>query len=128
MSERSLISIVDDDRSFRDSLRRLLRSHGYAVVAFPCAADFLASLQLPLTGCLVADIHMRGMTGVELYRHLLDSGHAIPTILITAYPEDEVKDRMLAMGVGCYLAKPLDEAVLIDCLQAAFVGGRCRGG
>jgi FixJ family two-component response regulator len=126
--ERSLISIVDDNRSFRDSMRRLLKSHGYAVAVFPSAAEFLASVHLPLTTCLVADIHMPRMTGVELYGRLLELGHAIPTILITAYPEDDVRKRMLGMGVGCYLQKPLDETVLIECLRAACTRGRCTGG
>jgi FixJ family two-component response regulator len=115
-----LISIVDDDQSFRDSMRRLLKSHGYTVAVFPSAAEFLASAQLPATGCLVADVHMPVMTGAELYGHLIATGHAIPTILITAHPEEGVRQRMLSLGVGCYLQKPLDEAVLIDCLRCAI--------
>ncbi|RZL86963.1 MAG: response regulator [Variovorax sp.] len=120
MPEPSLISIVDDDQSFRESMRRLLKSHGYAVAAFPSAAEFLASAQLPATACLVTDIHMPVMTGVELYSHLIATGHTIPTILITAHPEEGVRQRMLSLGVDCYLHKPLDEAVLIDCLRRAF--------
>src|SRR5882672_6509558 len=113
MPKPSLISIVDDDQSFRDSLRRLLKSHGYTVAVFPSAAEFLASTQLPATTCLVADVHMPVMTGVELCEQLIATGHAIPTILITAHPEEGVRQRMLSLGVGCYLHKPLDEAVLI---------------
>lgn len=120
MPEPFLISIVDDDQSFRDSMRRLLRSHGYTVAVFPSAAEFLASTQLPVTACLVADVHMPAMTGAELYQHLVATGHAIPTILITAYPEAGVRQRMLSLGVRGYLHKPLDEAVLIDCLHRAF--------
>jgi FixJ family two-component response regulator len=122
--EPSLISIVDDDQSFRDSMRRLLKSHGYTVAVFPSAAEFLASTQLPATACLVTDIHMPVMTGVELYQHLIATGHAIPTILITAHPEEGVRQRMMSLGVGCYLYKPLDEAVLIDCLRRAFARDR----
>ena len=118
--EKSLISIVDDDQSFRDSMRRLLKSHGYTVAVFLSAAEFLASSQVRATHCLIADIHMPAMTGVELYQHLVATGHSIPTILITAYPEDAVRQRMLSLGVGCYLQKPLDEAVLIDCIRCAF--------
>ena len=117
--EPSLISIVDDDQSFRDSMRRLLKSHGYAIAVFPSAADFLGSSQLPATACLVADIHMPVMTGVELYRHLVATGHSIPTILITAHPEEGLQQRVLSLGVDCYLHKPLDESVLIDCLRRA---------
>lgn len=124
MPQSSLISIVDDDQSFRDSLRRLLKSHGYTVAVFPSAAEFLASAQLPATACLVADIHMPAMTGAELYGHLVATGHAIPTILITARPEEGVRQRMLNLGVHCYLHKPLDEAVLIDCLCRAFARGQ----
>jgi FixJ family two-component response regulator len=120
----SLISIVDDDHSFRYSMRRLLRSHGYTVAEFPSAAEFLASTQLPATGCLIADIHMPAMTGVELYGHLIETGYAIPTILITAYPDDEARQRMLSKSVCCYLYKPLDEAVLIDCLRHAIARGK----
>lgn len=120
MPEPSLISIVDDDPSFRDSLRRLLKSHGYTVAVFPSAGEFLASTQLPATACLVSDIHMPVMTGVELHMHLIAAGHTIPTILITAHPEESVRQRLLSLGVGCYLPKPLDEAVLIACLRRAF--------
>jgi FixJ family two-component response regulator len=124
LSEPSLISVVDDDQSFRDSMRRLLKSLGYTVAAFPSAAAFLASPKLDATGCLVADVQMPEMTGVELYRNLVDAGHAIPTILVTAYPNDAVQERMLALGVECYLRKPFEEAVLIRCLRSAFARGK----
>ena len=101
-------------------MRRLLRSHGYTVAVFPSAAEFLASAQLPATACLVADVHMPVMTGAELYHHLIETGHDIPTILITAYPEDSVRQHVLSLGASCYLHKPLDEAVLIDCIRRAF--------
>jgi FixJ family two-component response regulator len=121
-----LISIVDDDPSFGDSLRRLLKALGYAVAVFNSGAAFLASQQLAATACLVADIHMPQMTGVELYSHLIERGHAIPTILVTAYPDDGVRERMLTFGVDCYLTKPLVEAVLIDCLRSAVARGRAH--
>jgi FixJ family two-component response regulator len=124
LSENSLISIVDDDHSFRDSMRRLLKSLGYTVAVFPSAAAFLASPKLAVTGCLVADVHMPKVTGVELYRHLIETGHAIPTILVTAYPDDRVQERMLTDGVKCYLRKPVEEAHLIGCLRSAFAGGK----
>jgi FixJ family two-component response regulator len=127
LSERSLISIVDDDPSFGDSLRRLLKSLDYAVAVFASGPQFLASRQLAATACLVADIHMPEMTGVELYNHLIQRGHTIPTILVTAYPDDGVRARMLTLGVDCYLAKPLVEAVLIDCLRSAVARGRAPG-
>lgn len=119
MFDQSQISIVDDDQSFRDSMRRLLKSLNYAVAVFPSAAEFLASPELAATACLVADVQMPAMTGVELYEHLIETGHAIPTILVTGYPNDGVRQRMLTLGVECYLPKPLEEAVLIDCLRSA---------
>jgi FixJ family two-component response regulator len=119
LAKQSVISIVDDDQPFRDSMRRLLKSLGYTVATFPSAAEFLASPRLTATDCLVADVHMPAMTGVELFRHLIDTGHTIPTILVTAYPDDRVQERMLSQGVECYLPKPLVEAVLIDCIRAA---------
>lgn len=124
MPQASLISIVDDDPSFGDSMRRLLKSLGYPVAVFVSGAQFLASLELATTTCLVADIHMPEMTGVELYLHLVQSGHAIPTILVTAYPDESVRERMLRLGVECYLRKPLEESALIDCLRSAVARGR----
>jgi FixJ family two-component response regulator len=117
--KQSKISIVDDDQSFRDSMRRLVKSLGYSGAAFASAAEFLASPTFAATDCLVADIHMPEMSGVELYRHLVETGRGIPTILVTAYPDDRVQERMLSEGVRCYLRKPLEEAVLIDCLHSA---------
>ena len=82
MLNHTLVSIVDDNQPFRESLRKLVMLFGYTVESFPSAADFLASRLLPETGCLVADVHMPGMTGVELYRHLVDTGHALSLIHI----------------------------------------------
>ena len=126
LSERSLISIVDDDRSFGDSLRRLLKSLDYAVAVFTSGAQFLASHQFAATECLVADVHMPEMTGIELFNHLIERGHTIPTILVTAHPDDRVKERMLNLGVECYLGKPLVESTLIDCLRSALARGKAR--
>src|SRR5215813_9828486 len=105
MLNRALISIVDDDQSFRESMRQVVMLLGYTVEAFPSAADFLASRHLPATACLIADVHMAGMTGVELHRHLVDARYAIPTILLTAYPDVVVRDQALKDGVVCYLSK-----------------------
>jgi FixJ family two-component response regulator len=128
LSVRPLISIVDDDQSFGDSMRRLLKSLDYSVAVFPSGAQFLASPQLAATACLVADIHMPEMTGVELYSQLIERGHAIPTILVTAYPDDRVRERMLNLGVECYIPKPLVEAALIDCLRSAVARGKASRG
>ncbi|MBV9727583.1 MAG: response regulator [Gammaproteobacteria bacterium] len=119
-----MISIVDDDGPFRESMRRLMRSLGYMTEVFSSAADFLASHRLDETTCLIADVHMPAMTGVELYRHLIETGRRIPTILVTAYPNDIDRDRALKDGVVCYLHKPLDEQNLSRCLSAALSSAR----
>ena len=123
MFGQSQIAVVDDDASFRDSMRRLLESLDCAVAEFPSAAEFLASPKLLATACLIADVHMPAMTGIDLYQRLVERGLAIPTILVTAYPDLTVRQRMLAMGVDCYLAKPFEEAVLIECLRSAIARG-----
>ena len=123
MSIASLVSVIEDDQFFRESMRRLMRSLGYDVAAFPSAADFLASPRLAETACLIADVHMPAMTGLELYQHLIEAGYAIPTILVTAYPDDVVRARALNDGVVCYLRKPVDEQHLIRCLRAALESG-----
>ena len=123
MPKTSLISIVDDDRFFRDSLRRLMRSLNYTAEAFGSAADFLASPHLAETHCLIADVNMPAMNGIELHRHLIEAGRAIPTILVTAYPNDVDRIRALNDGVVCYLRKPVDEQHLKRCLHAALTSG-----
>jgi len=127
MPKPTLVSVVEDDQHFRESMRRLLRSLGYSVEAFQSAADFLASPRLLETACLIADVHMPAMTGVELYRQLVDAGYAIPTILVTAYPNDVDRTRALDDGVVCYLRKPVDEQHLIRCLRAALTSDEPPG-
>ena len=119
MPKRELISIVEDDQPFRDSMRKLVTLLGYNVETFPSAADFLGSPLVPETACLVTDVQMPGMTGVELHRHLIDAGYLIPTILVTAYPDEGVRDRALNDGVVCYLSKPVDDGHLERCLRSA---------
>jgi FixJ family two-component response regulator len=121
--KKQLVSVVEDDRFFRESMGRLMRSLGYTVEAFPSAVDFLASPRLSETACLIADVNMPAMTGVELHKHLIDAGHAIPTILVTAYPNDRDRARALEDGIICYLRKPIDEQHLIPCLRAALTPG-----
>jgi FixJ family two-component response regulator len=123
MLNRTLIAIVDDDQPYRESMRKLIMLLGYTVEAFPSAADFLASHHLPETACLVADVHMPGMTGLDLHGHLVDAGYAIPTILVTAYPDDVVRDRALKAGIVFYLGKPVDDDYLERCLRSALQPG-----
>ena len=123
MTKKQLVSVVEDDRFCRESMRRLMRSLGYAAEAFASAADFLASPRLGETAFLIADVHMPAMTGIELYRRLIDTGRAIPTILVTAYPNDVDRVRALNDGVLCYLRKPVDEQLLKQCLRAVLISG-----
>lgn len=127
MPVASLVSVVDDDQFFRESMRRLMRSLGYDVAAFSSAANFLASPRLGETACLIADINMPDMTGLELHEQLIEAGHAIPTILVTAYPDNLDQAHALNVGVVCYLRKPFDERYLIQCLREAIQFGQPSG-
>jgi FixJ family two-component response regulator len=124
MAKRTLISVVEDDQPFRESMRKLMTALGYTVEAFPSAVEFLASPLLAATGCVVTDVQMPRMTGVELHRHLVNAGYAIPTILVTAYPDEEVRRRALEDGVICYLSKPVDDDHLERCLRSALDSGK----
>jgi len=121
LSTDTLISIVDDDKDFRMSLTDLIEAMGFIVEAFPSAEEFLASPNVRHTACLIADVHMPPVSGTELHRRLLESGYAIPTILVTAYPDESVRVRALDQGVMCYLSKPLDEYALVGCVRSALM-------
>ena len=121
--QKILVSVVDDDRFFRESMCRLMRSLGHTIDAFSSAAELLASPRLAETACLIADIHMPAMTGLELFRRLIDTGHAIPTILVTAFPNDVDRARALHDGAMCYMRKPVDEEHLTRCVREALSSG-----
>jgi len=124
MLGRTLISIIDDDQHFRVSMRKLVMLLGYKVEEFSSADDFLASRVLPETACLVTDVHMPGMSGIELHGRLIKLGYAIPTILVTAYPDEGVRDQVMKDGVVCYLSKPVDDGDLERCLLSALNPGK----
>ena len=124
MAQSRLISIVEDDEPFRESMRKLMTVLGYTVEVFPSARDVLASPLLATTACLVSDVQMPGMSGVELHKHLIKAGHVIPTILVTAYPDEMTRNRALMDGVVCYLAKPVDDDHLERCLRSALDSGK----
>ena len=117
--KNELVAIVEDNQPFRESMQKLITLLGYPVEAFPSAASFLASPFVVEVACLVADVNMPGMTGPELHRHLKNAGHKIPTILVTAYPDEIVRERALKDGVFCYLCKPVDDDHLERCLGSA---------
>lgn len=117
---RRTISIVDDDESVREAMEALMKSLGFGARTFSSAIEFLASPGIADTACMVVDINMPRMTGVELHRHLVAQGHKIPTILITGYPDEDVRARVLADGVLCYLIKPFDDGDLLHCIRRAL--------
>jgi FixJ family two-component response regulator len=123
MLDETLISIVDDDESVREAVKGLMRSLGFAAEAFWSGEDFLRSNRLDRTGCLIADVQMPGMSGLDLYQQLVAAGKSIPTILITAYPDDGVRARALKAGVLCFLIKPFREDDLLACIRSV-VGGK----
>ena len=124
---KPLISIIDDDESMREAIKGLTRSLGYRVEALASAQEFLGSSHVRRTACLIADMQMPGMTGLELHRHLSASGKPIPTVLITAYTDDGVRERALAAGVIGYLSKPFEEDDLLACIRLALTHARSGG-
>jgi FixJ family two-component response regulator len=116
-----LISIVDDDESVREALCGLLRSVGFAVNAFASAEEFLASDQLGSADCLVLDVRMPGMGGLELQRQLVANHYKIPVILITAHEEEGMRARALSGGVEAVLIKPFSEEAILNAIHSAVI-------
>jgi FixJ family two-component response regulator len=115
----AVISIIDDDASVRVATHRLVRSFGYIAHTFASADEFLRSSQLTDTSCVIADVHMPGMSGIELQNLLQTQGHRLPIIFITAFPEASVRAQALEAGATCFLSKPFDARTLIKYLDAA---------
>ena len=122
MAEKPLIAIVDDDESVREALRSLVRSLGYAVTEFASADQFLNCNCINETACLITDVQMPGLSGLELLRRLAMSGaKRIPAIVITAYPNETTERQARQAGVVGYLSKPFNERDLVDYLRAAVM-------
>jgi FixJ family two-component response regulator len=117
---RSLVTVVDDDESVRESLPDLLREFGFAVQAFSSAEDFLTSDCVGQTKCLVLDIAMQGMSGPDLQRELTLRRQEIPIIFITAHGDETVRPRLLEQGAVECLFKPFSETALLKALNAAL--------
>lgn len=126
MSTLSLISVVDDDASVRAATDNLLSSHGYLVQTFASAEEFLQVARLDDLSCIVADVQMPGISGLDLLTHMRTQGYTVPFIFITAFPDDSVRARALKAGAICLLAKPFAGPVLIDSIKTAL--NRHRGG
>jgi FixJ family two-component response regulator len=120
LSKLPLVAIIDDDAPVRAATDSLVRSLGYNVNTFASAEEFLRSNRLDDISCVIADVQMPGMSGVELQAHLLTQGNQVPFIFITAFPDERVRARALGAGAICYLTKPFDQDSLIQGLQAAL--------
>jgi FixJ family two-component response regulator len=117
---RSVVAIVDDDEAVGNAIEVLMRSVGLIAKAFSSGEEFLRSPELSHTGCLVVDFDMPKMSGLDLHYNLSQLGKEIPTVMITAYPSDDIRARALQAGFICYLPKPFDESDLLNCIQAAL--------
>jgi FixJ family two-component response regulator len=120
MPTKQMISIVDDDKSAREGTVDLIRSMGFTTRAFPHAEAFLQSKSIQSTACLITDVRMPGITGLELYDRLVSSGNVIPTILVTAFPSDSDRARALKAGAAGYLSKPFSDDDLLSCIRAVL--------
>jgi FixJ family two-component response regulator len=117
--ERALVAVVDDDESVRESLPDLLNELGFRTRAFSSAEQFLSSGSLEQTRCLILDVVMQGMTGLELQRQLNDRERRIPIIFITAQKDREIQDRAFEQGAVSFLVKPFSDTALLEALKKA---------
>ena len=122
MAERRtpVVCVVDDDESLRRSVRNLLSSVGFQVETFASAEEFLESTHRASTGCLVLDLRMAGMNGLDLLRHLAAMGSRIPVIILTAHGDEEARRRSLEAGAVAFLGKPFRGGDLLDAVRAAL--------
>jgi FixJ family two-component response regulator len=119
-TSKTLVSLVDDDESVRRSTTLLIRSFGLKAAAFESAEDFLKSSQLQETSCLIVDMQMPGMNGLELQRHLAASGYKIPIIVITACDNNEWRQQAMQAGAVAFLSKPFNDELLLESIRTAL--------
>ena len=117
---KPVIAIVDDDESVREALTSLMSSLGYEAVPYSSAVEFMESAERGRTACIITDVNMPGMTGPQLHQRLTESGEQIPTIFVTAYPDEAVRKNAALAGVDCYLTKPFREDELMECVRSAL--------
>jgi FixJ family two-component response regulator len=122
MRSARLITIVDDDESIREATKGLVRSLGYQAATFASAEEFLQSGSVDNTSCLITDVQMPGLSGIDLQRRLVEQGVHMPTIFITAFPEEGTRARAMTSGAAGYLGKPFSEESLLKCLDTALGG------
>lgn len=115
-----VLSVVDDDESVRASISSLIRSLGFTARAFASAEEFLSSGDIEATDCLIADIQMPGMSGVELQQELIARGPTPPIVFITAFPQERIRQQVLSAGALSFLSKPCDGGVLVEQIEKAL--------
>ncbi|WP_175922787.1 response regulator transcription factor [Burkholderia latens] len=128
MQKNPIVSIIDDDESVRVATSSLVRSLGWTARLYACAEQFLAADGLADVCCIISDVQMPGISGLEMYRRLVDGGIAPPVIFITAFASDSVRRQALDMGAVCVLAKPVDSAEMARRLEAVKAGGADAAG
>jgi FixJ family two-component response regulator len=126
MPQGPLVAIVDDDKSIRNATQDLLKAAGFSTAGFEDAESFLCSAIRASAVCVVTDMRMPGMTGLELYQQLVASGHIIPTVIITAHPEELTQARAREAGITCYLMKPFTPDELLECVREALAKSQPR--
>ena len=120
MSKLSVISVIDDDESVRAATNNLLASHGYIVHTFASAEEFLRSTEQHDASCVVADVQMPVMSGLDLLALMRSRGYRAPFIFITAFPEESIRARALKAGAICFLSKPFAGSTLVNCIETAL--------
>ena len=123
MTTRSVISVVDDDASVRRAMSAFLRARGYVVHTFVSAEEYLGSPYLNGTSCVIVDMQMPAMSGLELLANMRIQGYAAPFIFISGFPDESARARALKAGAACFLTKPFEASSLIACLDAALAFG-----
>ena len=123
MSERTtIIAIVDDDPAVRRGTSGLLKSLGFSAIEFSSAEEFLNSGRAQDISCVITDVRMPGMSGIDLQDRLIAAGHKIPIIFMTAFPEERAKTRAIKAGAFGFLTKPFAQDALLDCVNSALRG------
>jgi FixJ family two-component response regulator len=117
---KRVIAIVEDDASVREALTNLMSSVGYDAVSYASGDEFMRSADRDSTACLITDVNMPGMTGLQLHQKLVKSGFRIPTVFMTAFPDEAVRTKVAQAGVDCYLTKPFREEELLGCVRLAL--------
>ena len=120
MSDAPLIAIVDDDVMICEATKDLVEAFGFNARTFTSAGEFLSSACVLDASCLIADVQMPGINGLQLHQKLVATGRRIPVIFITAFPDERVRKRALGAGAVCYMSKPFDGESLLSCIRSAL--------